>query len=611
MELCKLMRQLVNSVAVPLSAHHLELVGYSLGIFASLPLISILGNYVLYFCAEFSGADIRNTGLFKNGAPFVSPKNGTNIADGAWTQFFAPHANNQILARVGVSFISEDKACQNAESELSTYDFAGTRTAAETAWRQKLGVVTLDATGVSDDFQKIFYSGLYRTMLSPQDYTGENPLWSSSEPYFDSFYCIWDSFRSAHPLLSIVDPQMQTLMIRSLIDIYRHEGKLPDCRMSLCKGFTQGGSNADVVIADAYMKGFTTDVDWVTAYAALLSDAEDEPADWSVEGRGDLGSWKNLHYVPIDDNDQAPSGGPHTRSISRTVEYAYNDFCISLVAAAFGNTDDAAKYRERAGYWENLFRDTQTSSLPSGVDTGFRGFLQPKYVSGDWASQDPTLCSPLNGPDQCYLNDNGHETYEGSAWLYTFFVPQDMAHLANRTGGRQTLASRLQYLHSSGLLYIGDEQAFLPVFQFHYLMRPGLSAATIHQYIPSQFHTGTNGIPGNDDSGAMGSFSVLSMMGIWPVSGQNVYLITPPFFPSVQIKNPQTGNEATINTINFDAAYKNIYIQSATLNGVPWTKNWIDHSLFMNGGVLTLTLGSVESNWGTNLEDLPPSMSSG
>ena len=571
----------------------------------------MLGNYVSYFCAEFTGADVRNQGLFVDGAASVSPKSGTNIADGAWAQFFAPSNNSQILARVGVSFISEDQACQNAENELSTYDFEGTRTAAENAWREKLGVVTVDATGVSDDYLTMFYSGLYRTLLSPQDYTGENPLWTSSEPYFDSFYCIWDSFRSVHPLISLVDPQTQSLMIRSLIDIYRFEGKLPDCRMSLCRGFTQGGSNADVVIADAYMKGFTTDVDWSTAYNALISDAEDEPADWNVEGRGDLGSWKNVHYVPINDNDQAPSGGFQTRTISRTVEYAYNDFCISQVSAAFGNTDDAEKYQERAGYWENLFLDTQTSSLPNGTDTGFTGFLQPRSPTGDWGSQDPTLCSPLNGPDDCFLVASGHETYEASVWLYTFFVPQDMAHLANRTGGRQTLASRLEYLHSSGLLYIGDEQAFLTVYQFHYLMRPGLSAKTAHQYIPSQFHTGTDGLPGNDDSGAMGSFVVLSMIGMWPVSGQNVYLITPPFFPSVSIQNPQTNNTATIETINFDAAYENIYIQSATLNGAPFTNNWIDHSFFMDGGVLTLTLGSTESGWGTNLADLPPSMSEG
>lgn len=103
---------------------------------------------------------------------------------------------------------------------------------------------------------------------------GENPLWKSNEPYFDSYYCIWDSFRSTHPLLTLVDPHAQALMIRSLIDVYRHEGKLPDCRMSLCKGFTQGGSNADNLLADSYLKGLTDGIDWATGYEAVVSDAE-------------------------------------------------------------------------------------------------------------------------------------------------------------------------------------------------------------------------------------------------------------------------------------------------------------------------------------------------
>jgi putative alpha-1,2-mannosidase len=181
---------------------------------------------------------------------------------------------------------------------------------------------------------------------------GENPLWESSEPYYDSYYCIWDSFRSIHSLITIVDPVSQTQMMRSLVDIYRHEGWLPDCRMSLCKGFTQGGSNADVILTDTYLKikDIAYGMDWQTAYEALVTDAEDEPKDWSVEGRGGLTSWKNLHYIPTDDYD--PYGvGPFTRSISRTVEYAYDDFCIAELASALGNTADAQKYYSRSEYW--------------------------------------------------------------------------------------------------------------------------------------------------------------------------------------------------------------------------------------------------------------------
>lgn len=230
---------------------------------------------------------------------------------------------------------------------------------------------------------------------------------------------IWDSFRSIHPLLTLVDPLSQSLMMRSLIDTYRHEGYLPDCRMSLCKGFTQGGSNADVVMADAYLKK-VPGIDWDTAYEAVVKDAEVEPQNWDVEGRGGLRSWKSLGYIPFDDYD--PDGqGTHTRSISRTVEYAYNDFCIAEMAQGMGHQSDYEKYTKRSGNWVHMFKPDQKSSI-KGVDTNFTGFLQPRYTNGTWGYQDPIFCSPLLNFTSCYLNPDGHETYEGSAWMYTLWV---------------------------------------------------------------------------------------------------------------------------------------------------------------------------------------------
>jgi putative alpha-1,2-mannosidase len=209
----------------------------------------------------------------------------------------------------------------------------------------------------------------------------------------------------------------------------------------------------------------------------------------------------------------------------------------------------------------------------------------------------------------CYLDSGGGETYEGSCWLYTFYVPQDMATLVSALGGPASFISRLDFLHESGLLYMGDEQAFLTVFLYHYAGRPALSAKRAHSYIPSQFNNSVNGIPGNDDSGAMGSFITLTMMGVFPNPGQDVYLITPPFFEEVSMVSGETGKRATIRNVNFDAGYKNIYVQKATRDGEVWTKNWIDHSFFRDGGVLELILGAEESDWGTKEDDLPPSMS--
>ncbi|GAB1197174.1 hypothetical protein APSETT444_006465 [Aspergillus pseudonomiae] len=553
------------------------------------------------------GPKIRDTGVWMDdevtpGKRTVSLK--ASGSGGVFTSFKPPRANGTIDVRVGVSFMSEQQACSNAEKEQPDFDFDNTVATAKAAWKDKMDVISLDASGVSSELQTVFWSGIYRTMISPQDYTGENPLWKSDEPYYDSFYCIWDSFRGIHQLITLVDPLSQSRMIRSLVDIYRHEGYLPDCRMSLCKGLTQGGSNADVLIAEAYLKGIL-DVDWDTAYQAVVKDAEVEPENFNVEGRGSLQSWKALGYIPIHDSNTTAKG-LRTRSISRTVEYAYNDFCIAQMAKHIGHNDDYKKYMKRATNWENIFKPNQASSWRG---SNFTGFLQPRNADGTWAYQDPMFCGPYLQPDSCLMDENAKETYEGSSWLYTFYAPQDMAKLITALGGRSRFVDRLSFFHDSGLLNMGNEQAFLPVFQFHYAGRPALSTERAHSYIPRLFNTSIGGLPGNDDSGAMGSFAVLSMLGLYPVHGQDVYLISASFFKEASVRNRITGNVATIRNINFDPIYKSIYIQNVTRDGKPWTRNWIGHDFFTKGGTLEITLGDKESTWGTRIEDLPPSMS--
>jgi predicted alpha-1,2-mannosidase len=565
-----------------------------------------VGNFAMYFCTDFQGAKLRDTGTYDSG--HTKKESYIRPLRGAYARFTLDQGMS-IYARVGISFISSNQACQNAENEIPDFNFNATLENAKQAWRSKFAPVELDPGGVNDDMQTVFWSGIYRTMISPQDYTGENPLWNSSEPYYDSWYCIWDSFRTSHPLLTIIDSHTQARMIRALIDIYEHEGWLPDCRMSLCKGLTQGGSNADVVLADSYLKGISEGINWEKGYEAVVKDAEVEPGDWDVEGRGNLESYKKLGYIPVDDNDGA---GMQTRSISRTVEYGYNDFVIAEMAREMGKQDDAEKYFNRSRSWENLYKNDQDSFLPGTVetDTGFKGFLQPRKVNGDWDFQYPAWCSPIDDPDGCYLNPLGRETYEGSVWLYTFFVPGDIGALV-KIWGREQFVDRLDYLHDKNLVYMGNENGLLTVYLYHYAGRPGKSAYRAYDYITRLYTTSTSGIPGNDDSGGLGSFAALSMMGTFPNAGQNVYFIIPPFFKEVRLTSPQTGRTATIRNVNFDPTYKAIYIQNATLDGKPYSKNWIDHSFFLEGKTLELTLGIEESNWGTASEDSPPSMSSG
>ncbi|KAL7619729.1 hypothetical protein AAE478_010271 [Parahypoxylon ruwenzoriense] len=572
------------------------------------------GRYVAYFCSDFSGPKILDNGIFANSRASTDVKNltisrsinGYPLPGGAFVRFES--AETAVLARVGLSFLSSEQACLNAESEIPDYNFDEIEKTASDAWGQKLSPITVSAGGVNEEYLKNFYSGIYRTMVNPQNYTGENPLWDNGEPYFDSFYCLWDSFRSQIPFLTITDPGPVAQMIRSLIDTYKYEGWLPDCRMTFSKGYTQGGSNADVVLADAFLKGITDGIDWDVGYEAVVKDAEVEPFDWSSNGRGGLDSWKSLGYIPVQDFDYK-GFGTVTRSISRTLEYSYNDFTISQMARKLNNTSDEEKYLRSSENWKSLYKSDQTSKFANGADTGFVGFFQPKYMNSTFQYQDPLACSNIdNAGTICSLQNTALETFESSIWEYGFFVPHNQGDLITLYGGPSQFVRRLDFLHDSNITYIGNEPAFLTVFQYHYAGRPGLSTRRAHFYIPRFFDTTPEGLPGNDDSGAMGSFVAFSMMGLFPNPGQNVYLISAPFFEGVNITSPLTGKTATIRNVNFDPTYEAIYIQSATLNGEPYTKNWIDHSFFTEGKELILTLGRNESTWGTAVEDLPPSL---
>lgn len=381
----------------------------------------------------------------------------------------------------------------------------------------------------------------------------------------------------------------------------------PGLEINLHYHLPRGGSNADNVLVDAYVKNLSTTIDWNLALDAIIQDAEVEPLEWSIHGRGGLASWKKLGYIPYLDFD--PVGfGTNSRSISRTLEYSYNDFCLATLAAGLGRADLHDVYLARAGNWRALWRADQTS-LIDGADTGFVGFFQPRYLNGTWGYQDPIACSNL--ASFCSLTTNPSETFEASIWQYQFLVPQDAAALVDLMGGDDAFVARLDFFHTSGLADISNEPVFLTVFLYHYAGRPGLSAQRVHTYVPASFPATDAGLPGNDDSGAMGSFLFFAMLGLFPVAGQDVYLITPPFFETVNVTHPLTGRTATTRVVaGWDAAYGSLYIQNVTVNGQPWTKSWISHAFFTEGWTMELILGANESDWGKDVTDRPPSYTS-
>jgi predicted alpha-1,2-mannosidase len=442
------------------------------------------GTYKAYFCLDISGGTVKEGGVWVNDRAGTEPKelyvtrgfNNFYLEAGGFIRFNGP-LSGPLIARMGLSFMSTDQACQNAEREIPNpdVDFDRLVKAAEDAWREKLAPITIEAGNVDESMLVNFWSAAYRTMISPQNLTGENPRWQSTEQYFDSFYCIWDLWRVQLPFLTILDPEMISVFIKTLLETYQHRGWLPDCMMSTCSGWTQGGSNADNVLVDAYVKNVTTGIDWELAYEAIVNDAENEPLEWSYHGRGGLTSWKKLNYIPALDFD--PVGfGTNSRSISRSLEYAYNDYNLAVLARSLGK-DTATKYFSRAMNWKNLYKADQTSFI-NGTDTGFVGFFQPRYLNGTFGLQDPIACSPLTG--WCSLTSNPSETFESSVWEYNFFVPHDVGKLIELSGGDDKFVSRVNFFHTSGLADIGNEPVFLTVYMPHFAGRPALSAERAH-----------------------------------------------------------------------------------------------------------------------------------
>jgi len=456
-------------------------------------------------------------------------------------------------------------------AEVPDWDFDHVQRSAAETWDSALAGVAVETE--SEDLKKAFYTALYHSMLMPSDRTGENPEWKSTEPYYDDYYTLWDTFRTTNPLLTLIQEEREIDIVRSLIDIFRHEGYMPDGRSGNDNGRTQGGSNADVVIADAFVKGLPK-IDYGTAFRAMVKDAEAPPPDDAKEGRGGLPDYNTKGYVSL----------AFERSASRTVEYSYDDFSIAEVAKGLAKAD-YRKYAQRASNWTNLW----DSSINDGAASGF---TRPRNSDGSWLTPfRPTKSGTW--PDYFY---------EADSWEYSLYVPQDVRQLLEKCGGREKFVQRMDLLFGNKHIDIGDEPAFLDPVLYIWAGRPDRTADRVRQMLDHYFNTSRAGLPGNDDSGAMSSWFAFHAMGFYPNAGQDVYLIGTPLFSRTMIRLGN-GRQFAIVTDHLDPAHRNKYVQFATLNGHPWRKAWFRQ----DGATLMLSMGDSPSDWGT--QDPPPSLS--
>jgi predicted alpha-1,2-mannosidase len=511
------------------------------------------------------------------------------VSTGAYLTFAS--GAKPVMVKVGVSFVSIEQAKKNALTEVARFDFDGTRKAAVAAWNKELSTVKIE--GGSPSKRQQFATGLYHSMLMPVDRTGENPLWLSATPYYDDFYCIWDTFRSSTPLLTLLDQKRVTAILQSLLEIQDHDHFFVDGRSGNFAGRTQGGSDAEMMFTDAFVKHLPG-LDWERVYRAMVHDADVESTDPIRFGRGDMDEWKRLGYLSIEHSD--PAGGPD-RPGSRSMEYAANDYAVALMAKGLHHEADAKKFMARAENWKKLWNADAVDHTEAG---DVKGFIWMKHDDGRWKENfDPHLVGT-------WYQDN---FYEATTWTYSLYVPQDVRELIKVAGGEVDFKKRLDLFFAGGArgryrYDVGNEPGFLSPYLYNWIGAQSESAKTIRAILPASYHTGLDGLPGNDDSGAMGSFLVFNQMGFFPVAAQNVYLIGSPAFSRSSIT---LANGKTFSVVAESTSPANVYIAKAMWNGKSYHRSWFTHDQLMAGGELRLTMTDKPTHWDTG--SAPPSMS--
>ncbi|KAJ0420938.1 glycosyl hydrolase family 92-domain-containing protein [Aspergillus carlsbadensis] len=551
-------------------------------------------NWAIYFCGYFDSDIVSNqtyTGTDQDGS--VEQDSGSASASTGSTRVGGLYSfgDRTVISRVGISWISSDRACQHVQNEISAEtEFESVVSDAASEWEDTV-FSKVTTTSTNETSLTLLYSSLYFMHLIPTNQTGENPNWESDEPYYQDIFTFWDTFRCSTALMQILQPVAYEEQIRSLIDIWRFDGYLPDGRSSNYNGRSQGGSNADNVLADAYVKGVRGAVNWDDGYRAMVKDAEVTPPNSPVdpmapdsstkEGRGALPDWLNLGYI-------TPR---FSRAVSRAVEYACNDFGLYQVASGLGIGDDAQKYLNRSRNWRNHWNANQTS-------LGFSGFVVPRDTNG-FIATDP-------------LHNSGYWAdpyYQANSWAYSLTSIHDMEHIIALAGGEQTMLERLETIFSENIFDPTNEPMFNIPYLYNYLDRQDLSVAQSRNVAKTHYHTGVTGLPGNSDAGAMQTWLLWNMIGLYPITGQTTFLIHSPWFESLSI-DLGGGKTLRVTSTGGDGnGDSNIYVQRLRVNGRDWRKNWLEwNDIFASGGTLEFDLGGEPSSWFTGV--LPPSPAS-
>ncbi|MCW3086136.1 MAG: putative hybrid glycoside hydrolase, group 92(-20) family protein precursor [Bacteroidetes bacterium] len=481
---------------------------------------------------------------------------------------FKTAANEAVYMKVGISTVSIEGARNNLKAELPGWDFEKTKLEARLAWDKELSKIQI--TTDNKDQLKTFYTALYHTMIQPNvnmDVDGmyrgrDNQIHHADGFTYYSVFSLWDTFRAAHPLYTIIDRTRTLDFVKTFLAQFKDGGRLPVWELASNETDCMIGYHSVSVIADAAVKGIH-DFDLNLALEAMK-----KSATWDHLG---LPAYMDHGCITMDDEHE---------SVSKTVEYSYDDWCIAQVAKMLDKQADYDTYMKRSQYWKNVF------------DPG-TGFMRPKK-NGNWLT-------PFEPRE---VNNN---FTEGNSWQYTFFVPQDLDGLIRRMGGPENFEKKLDELFTTTTKTTGREQADITgligqyaqgnepshhmAYLYDFVGKSWKTEERIHQICTQFYKAAPDGLIGNEDCGQMSAWFVLSSLGIYEVTpGSGNYVFGTPLFKEAKI-NLENGNSLAIKTINFSAT--NFYVDRIKYNDALLNPRVIKYDNIMNGGTLEFSMSAV------------------
>lgn len=487
---------------------------------------------------------------------------------GYWFSFDDLKEGETVEVRMGVSFVSTENARANLDAEQRGRSFDALRDEARATWNADLGRIRVE--GGTDAQRTVFYTALYHALIHPNilsDVNGEYPLMERSgevgiaEGDRYTVFSLWDTYRNLHQLMTLVYPERQLEMVRSMVGMSKEWGWLPKWELYGRETFTMEGDPAIPVIVDTWEKGLR-DFDVDAAYAAMKRSATTPGADNPM--RPDIDPYIERGYIPL---GWFAADGSGDNSVSHALEYYVADNALARMAEARGEKEFAAELRRRAAGWRHYY------STESGT-------LRPITREGEFLS-------PFD-PRQGENFEPVAGFHEGSAWNYTFFVPHDVEGLARAMGGRRKFVDKLQRVFDEGLYDPANEPDIAYAYLFsRFRGEEWRTQREVRRLLDKYFTTQADGIPGNDDTGTMSAWALFSMMGLYPdCPGEPYYTLTAPLFDRVQIDTP--GGELVIEARR--PAGGGDYIRRMTLGGRPLERYRISHDELLRGGRLTFEL---------------------